>query len=43
MLVWEQEKSYRYPLPWLSGRRPDLTAYHFGYLYPVSTLYFWKP
>ena len=42
LLVVEQEQNYRYPPSWLIGQRPDHTAYHFGYLYPVSQLFFWK-
>ena len=41
-LVRVQEGRYRYPLTRLSGRRPSLTAYQFGYLYPTSTLFFWE-
>lgn len=40
-LVREQEQVYRYPVAHLARRRPDLTAYGFGYLYPVSELFFW--
>jgi hypothetical protein len=41
-LVREQEAGYRYPLELVARRRPDLTAYGFGYLYPVSDLFFWR-
>lgn len=41
-LVRRQEASYRYPVELLAGRRQSLTAYFFGYLYPVSSLYFWE-
>lgn len=40
--VRRQEGRYRYPVEFLAGRRPSLTAYPFGYLYPVSTLFFWE-
>lgn len=41
-MVKEQEAGYRYPTADLARRRPDLTAYGFGYLYPVSELHFWR-
>lgn len=41
-LVRRQEKLYRYPVEHLARRRKSLTAYEFGYLYPVSTLFFWE-
>lgn len=41
-LVREQEAVYRYPVDLIARRRPDLTAYDFGYLYPVSELFFWQ-
>jgi hypothetical protein len=41
-IVRQQEKRYRYPLELIASRRNDFTAYHFGYLYPVRELYFWK-
>ncbi|AJE03129.1 hypothetical protein [Geobacter pickeringii] len=41
-LVREQEAGYRYPLPLIARRRPDHTAYDFGYLYPASDLFFWR-
>lgn len=41
-LVREQEAVYRYPVELIARRRPDLTAYDFGYLYPVSELFFWQ-
>lgn len=41
-LVRRQEKLYRYPVENLARRRKSLTAYGFGYLYPVSTLFFWE-
>jgi len=41
VLVKEQEGGYRYPMELVARKRPDLTAYGFGYLYPVSELHFW--
>jgi hypothetical protein len=41
-LVREQERRYRYPVAMLAGPRESMTAYQFGYLYPVSSLFFWK-
>ena len=41
-LVREQEAHYRYPVALLAGQRESMTAYRFGYLYPVSSLFFWK-
>lgn len=41
-LVAAQERRYRYPVEHIARRRPGMTAYQFGYLYPVSTLYFWE-
>jgi hypothetical protein len=41
-IVAEQEAGYRYPVDLVARRRPSLTAYPFGYLYPVSRLYFWE-
>jgi hypothetical protein len=41
-IVRKQEQRYRYPLELIASRRNDFTAYHFGYLYPVRELYFWK-
>ncbi|MBT0666154.1 hypothetical protein KI809_17725 [Geobacter pelophilus] len=40
-LVRRQEARYRYPVAQLAQRRKSLTAYPFGYLYPVTNLYFW--
>jgi hypothetical protein len=40
-LVREQERIYRYPAEYLGRRRESRTAYEFGYLYPVSNLFFW--
>ncbi|WP_049756791.1 hypothetical protein [Geobacter metallireducens] len=42
VLVKEQEAGYRYPVSLVARKRTDLTAYGFGYLYPVSELHFWK-
>lgn len=41
-IVKHRELHYRYPLELLAGKRFDHTAYHSGYLYTVSNLYFWK-
>ncbi len=41
-LVLAQEGLYRYPIELIARQRKDFTAYHFGYLYPVSDLFFWK-
>ncbi len=41
-IVKEREKNYRYDLNLLSTKRKGHTAYHFGYLYPVSELHFWE-
>ncbi|GMT46658.1 MAG: hypothetical protein IEMM0007_0224 [bacterium] len=41
-LVQEQEQIYRYPTSLIARQRKSFTAYNFGYLYPVSNLYFWK-
>ncbi|NVN90119.1 MAG: hypothetical protein HXX11_05890 [Desulfuromonadales bacterium] len=40
-IVRQQENSYRYPLEMLAQQRPSRTAYQFGYLFPVDTLFFW--
>jgi len=40
-LVQVQEGIYRYPVEQIARRRPGLTAYPFGYLYPASILFFW--
>ncbi len=40
--VRRQEMRYRYPKGQLSQRRKSFTAYPFGYLYPVSNLFFWE-
>jgi len=41
-LVRQQEKIYRYPVSLIARQRKDFTAYHFGYLYPASDLFFWR-
>ncbi|MGD0282382.1 MAG: hypothetical protein ABSB95_08485 [Dissulfurispiraceae bacterium] len=41
-LVQMQEKIYRYPVSLIARKRKDFTAYHFGYLYPASDLFFWR-
>jgi hypothetical protein len=41
-LVHRQERIYRYPLENVGRRRSSLTSYPFGYLYPVSNLFFWE-
>lgn len=41
-LVQQRELQYRYPLDLLARQRPSLTAYPFGYLYPVTGLFFWQ-
>ncbi|MEC4685018.1 MAG: hypothetical protein VST71_04700 [Nitrospirota bacterium] len=41
-LVLKQEQIYRYPVGLIARQRKSFTAYEFGYLYPVSNLYFWK-
>ena len=42
ILVQAQESLYRYPVEQVARRRPSLTAYSFGYLYPASRLFFWE-
>jgi hypothetical protein len=41
-LVLRQEAIYRYSPDLLARKRKSLTAYQFGYLYPVSDLFFWQ-
>jgi len=41
-IVNQRQQRYRYPLSLIAEKRWDHTAYHFGYLYPVSQLHFWK-
>ena len=40
-LVKEQKRYYRYN-KYISDRFDSFTSYDFGYLYPVSNLFFWK-
>lgn len=40
--VNQREQRYRYPVSLIARKRWDHTAYHFGYLYPVSNLHFWS-
>jgi hypothetical protein len=42
VLVHRQEGGYRYPVTQIGRRRPSMTAYSFGYLYPASRLFFWE-
>jgi len=41
-IVSEREKSYRYSPELIARKRWEHTAYHFGYLFPVSQLHFWN-
>jgi len=41
-IVRRQELIYRYPLSLIARRTDTHTSYNFGYLYPVSGLYFWQ-
>lgn len=41
-IVESREKKYRYSVELIARKRWDHTAYHFGYLYPVSNLHFWN-
>lgn len=41
-IVARQEKKYRYPIDRLTTVHKEPTSYHFGYLYPVHDLHFWK-
>jgi len=41
-LVRAQERRYRYPVQAIARPGESMTAYRFGYLYPVSGLYFWE-
>lgn len=41
-IVKQREANYRYDLDMLSTQRKGHSAYHFGYLYPVSNLHFWE-
>ncbi|MCE1224852.1 MAG: hypothetical protein LWW87_00030 [Geobacteraceae bacterium] len=40
--VRQRELQYRYPVELLARQRSSLTAYPFGYLYPVAGLFFWQ-
>ena len=40
-IVRNQEEIYRYDVENIARKRVGHTAYHFGYLYPVSNLHFW--
>ena len=41
-IVKLREQNYHYPVSSLTHKGWDHTSYHFGYLYPVSNLHFWK-
>jgi hypothetical protein len=41
VIVRAQETMYRYPLNLIARKRTGFTSYDFGYLYPVSNLFFW--
>ena len=41
-LVRRQEAIYRYPLELIARKGEGFTAYRFGYLFPVSDLFFWR-
>lgn len=41
-VVGHMEKRYRYSLTYTARKHQSLTAYDFGYLYPVSELHFWR-
>jgi hypothetical protein len=41
-MVKEMERGYRYPVSLTARRMQSHTSYDFGYLYPVSDLFFWK-
>lgn len=41
-LVKAQEKNYRYSMEQVARKHDSMTAYPFGYLYPVSELFFWQ-
>jgi hypothetical protein len=41
-LIQLQEGNYRYPVEQIARRRPSMTSYTFGYLYPASNLFFWE-
>ena len=41
-IVDMREQNYRYNLALLSTKHYEHSSYHFGYLYPVHNLHFWK-
>ncbi len=41
-LVHLQEGMYRYPVAHIARQRSSMTAYPFGYLFPVAELFFWE-
>jgi len=41
-IVEEMEEKYRYPVALIARKMKGHTAYNFGYLYPVSDLFFWQ-
>jgi hypothetical protein len=41
-LVTQQEGRYRFPAASLARHRKSISAYQFGYLYPASSLFFWR-
>lgn len=41
-IVRSMEREYRYPVALIARRMHGHTAYDFGYLYPVSDLFFWQ-
>lgn len=40
-IIDSRERNYRYKIDLIARKRWDHTAYHFGYLFPVSNLHFW--
>lgn len=41
-IVKNMESNYRYPVSLIARKMQSHTSYDFGYLYPVSDLYFWQ-
>jgi hypothetical protein len=41
-IVKNMENDYRYPVSLIARKMQGHTSYDFGYLYPVSDLYFWQ-
>ncbi|PLX67874.1 MAG: hypothetical protein C0603_07075 [Denitrovibrio sp.] len=41
-IVKSMESEYRYPIALIARKMHGHTSYDFGYLYPVSDLFFWK-